>query len=651
MWTRIRSCQSSLSEAPWLAAAWLAAALALGGCEAGPEPAEPEVADENAERARVRDFWGLSREANRLRLAGEYEAAIESFEAALAIDPEHADSLYYLGVSLEQTGSYGRAEQVYRRMIEVNPRSNRAIAQLASLLSLAAPGAQPNLAEARALLLRAVEINREHSGPYLELGRLDLAEGDPRRAIEHFTTAARFGSAEGDLMVGVAHLLRGERSAAEARFRSVIGAAELERERSRRGEKSEGDVRTSSGVVAGPLQASAARAEVLLAPPSQGEWKDFARAAGLPTDGGRAAWADFDGDGWTDVLVCGPGPARLLRNVQGRFQAVAAPAVAAIREAWDAVPADVDSDGDLDLYLTRSGFVGFGENRLLRNDGGLAFTDITEASGLGAERATSAAAFADLDADGRPELIEAGASSDGFSGLRIFRRREDGWQDVTDDWGAGVFETAVDFEIVDFDGDGRLDLFVLPWKRNVVLLSGRPNGGFIDVTNDAGLANLRNSALSVAAADFDRDDKPDLLWIDHADFASPATPKGTAPGGGLIHLYRNRGKRTFERIAIPNAPASIRAMQILMLDFDSDGYGDAAVANGGLKSDSVGRPGLLWSLRGIGPEMSFFKFGAIGNAIGISAADPDGDGSLAIYIAKNRSLFPSIRGASDLVRR
>ncbi len=651
MWTQIRFCRSGPSEAPWLTAVWLTAALALGGCGAGPEPVEPEAVDVNSERARVRDFWGLAREANRLRLAGDYEAAIESFEAALVVDPKHEDSLYYLGVSLEQTGCYDRAEQVYRRMIAVNPRSNRAIAQLASLLSLAAPGAQPNLAEARALLLRAVEINREHSGPYLELGRLDLAEGDPGRAIERFTTAARFGSAEGELMVGVAHLLQGEQSAAEARFRFVIAAAELERERSRRGEKSEGDVRTAAGTVAGPLQSAAARAEALLAPPSQGEWKDVAREVGLPADGGRAVWADFDGDGWIDALVCGPGPARLFRNVRGRLQAVAAPAVSAVRDVWDAVSADWDGDGDLDLYLIRSGFVGLGENRLLRNDGGVAFRDITEASGLGGERATAAAAFADLDGDGRPELVEAGASSGGPGGLRVFRRNEDGWQDVAEDWVAAVFETVVDFEILDFDRDGRLDLFVLPWKRNIALLRGDPDGGFVDVTDDAGLANLRNSALSAATVDFDRDGETDLLWIDHADFASPATPKGTTPASGPLHLYRNEGNGTFERIATPNAPASIRAMQILMLDVDSDGYRDAAVANGGLKSDSVGRPGLLWSLRGIGPETSSFEFGTIGNAIGISAADPDGDGSLEIYIAKNYSLLPSIRGASDLVRR
>jgi hypothetical protein len=536
-------------------------------------------------------------------------------------------------------------------MIEVNPESNRAVTQLAALLALAAPGARRDLEEARVLLERAIEINREHSGPYLALGRLDLADNDPRQAIRHFTTAARFGSAEGDLMVGLTHLLLGERPAADARFRAVIAAAGRERERSKMGEKAEGDVPSSLGAVTGPLQAAAVRAEALLEARDPTGWENVALGAGLPADGGRAAWADFDHDGWTDALVCGPGPVRLFRNAQGRFQAVNAPAIAAVRDAWEAAWADTDGDGDLDVYMIRPGFVGSGENRLLRNDGRLALTDVTATAGLGAERATAAASFADLDGDGRLELVEAGAAFGRFGGLRVFRQEQGVWHEVAEDWGAGGFATVVDFEISDFDGDGRLDLFVLPWKRYVALLRGQPGGGFLDTTAAAGLGNLRNSALSAAAADFDRDGRPDLLWIDHADFAASTPPKGSAPGAGPIHLYRNLGNGTFQRTDVPDGPANIRAMQILAADFDADGFPDAAVANGGLRSDSVGWPGFVWSFRGISPEMPFFEVGALGNAVGTSAVDSDGDSLLEIYIAKNRLLRPLDRGTSELLRR
>ncbi len=78
--------------------------------------------------------------------------------------------------------------------------------------------------------------------------------------------------------------------------------------------------------------------------------------------------------------------------------------------------ADIDGDGDLDLFV---GFDGK-PNRLYRNDGGV-FTDIAAAAGLADARPTRAAAFGDADADGDSDLLVGFTPSPGASVLRFYR--------------------------------------------------------------------------------------------------------------------------------------------------------------------------------------------------------------------------------------
>ncbi len=322
---------SSFSRGAVVAALAIGVSVSFTSC-GDADPASEETALERSdskldERSRIRRFWQSNREANRLRLARDYEAAVESFRQALEIDPEHLDSLYYLGVALKEQGEYLQAEAVYRRMLEVNPESNRAVSQLAALLGLLAPGSRPDFGEARDWLERSVELNREHSGVALSLGRLLLQQREYEQAIESFEAAAGYGSAEGDLSVGFVELLRGDRPAARKRFEAVLAAAAREQERMARGEKAEGDTRTGSGGASSPLGSAANRARSLLAwvseKPRQERprpaWTDITAKVGLPSDGGRASWADYDGDGWTDVLIAGPGRVRLYRNRRGRF--------------------------------------------------------------------------------------------------------------------------------------------------------------------------------------------------------------------------------------------------------------------------------------------------------------------------------------------
>src|SRR5687768_4638251 len=121
--------------------------------------------------------------------------------------------------------------------------------------------------------------------------------------------------------------------------------------------------------------------------------------------GSGLAIADIDGDGRTDIyFVSQVGGNQLWRNLGGgRFEDITAPAGVAMlgKVSVSASFADVDNDGDADLYVTTVR----GGNKLFENDGRGRFRDISEASGLNYVGHSSAAVFFDYDRDGRLDLF------------------------------------------------------------------------------------------------------------------------------------------------------------------------------------------------------------------------------------------------------
>ncbi len=149
-----------------------------------------------------------------------------------------------------------------------------------------------------------------------------------------------------------------------------------------------------------------------------GVFEDVSLPSGIGRRAGRSMGvvaADFDGDGWADVFVANDGMENFLwRNRRdGTFEEVALPAGVALDGEGRALAnmgvaaGDPDEDGDLDLYVTHLA----GEtDTLWANDGAGTFRDVTARAGLAAPGLATTGfgtGFLDYDNDGRLDLFAA----------------------------------------------------------------------------------------------------------------------------------------------------------------------------------------------------------------------------------------------------
>jgi len=244
--------------------------------------------------------------------------------------------------------------------------------------------------------------------------------------------------------------------------------------------------------------------------------------------------------------------------------------------------ADYEGDGDDDLYFTNQ----LGANALYRNDGKGGFTDVTaSAGGLGLDdRICVAAAFADVDDDGDQDLYVTSTRG----GNAFFRNQGDGtFKDETVAAGLELVAHSEQPTFFDADGDGHLDLLVTntakwtteefdPRARYFVgrpslfemldapieenrFYRGRGDGTFVDATTDSGLQGYGWSG-DAAVFDYDEDGDPDVLMLNMF---------------GRTELYRNDGEGRFQPIlreTLDKAPWG--AMGAKAFDYDGDGHLD-----------------------------------------------------------------------------
>ena len=372
--------------------------------------------------------------------------------------------------------------------------------------------------------------------------------------------------------------------------------------------------------------------------------------------GSGVALGDVDGDGRIDVYLARTEGSNVLYRNLGDFRfediTVTAGVAAPDRYSTGATFADVDSDGDLDLLATALG----GPNTLFLNDGGGRFEDGTEAAGLTSDRGSTTSTFADVDGDGDLDLYISNYklvnATDLFTDQQLtfdnavqqigpedfeivpgmqehyrFERVDGEWErtELADpDWfylndGTGRFE-AVPFtagrfldergapltrppqlfglaaRFYDIDGDGDPDLYVCNDFEHPDLFLLNDGTGNFQAAPTTAIRTMSNASMGVDFADLDRDGDVDFYVVDmmsrdrrgrqmrslaHRPLRKRLGVVDDQPQWQRNTLFLNRGDATFSQIAeMARVDASDWSWTPVFVDVDLDGYEDLLVTNG-----------------------------------------------------------------------
>ena len=391
----------------------------------------------------------------------------------------------------------------------------------------------------------------------------------------------------------------------------------------------------------------------------------------IQSDGGGAAFLDFDQDGYIDIYACSgtwlegvsrsekpaelPGNHLYHNRGDGTFEDVTKKAgVGGPWYSMGVTSGDFNNDGYPDLFISN-----YGPNVLLKNNRNGSFTDVTKhANVAGGNECSVGAVWADYDNDSFLDLYVGNYLSfdpdykyyyapDGFPGPMAYDAQKDvlyhnngdgTFEDVTEKMGiTDIDGRAMGVGAADYDEDGYVDIFVANDHTLNYLWHNEGGKGFVDKGTMSGTAFSQGGeatvSMSVDFADFNDDGLLDLFVSDDT----------------YCSLYENLGNGVFSDKGVPSnismAAAQFVGWSSSFVDYDNDSDVDIFKTNGALKH-LYGQEDQMFQNEGGGKfrdaslELGkYFSEEFVGRGACLGDYDNDGDFDIFIVNLNSRAVF------------
>ena len=364
---------------------------------------------------------------------------------------------------------------------------------------------------------------------------------------------------------------------------------------------------------------------------------------------GGSAMDDFDGDGRLEIVITGSGlsePIHLFhQQPDGTFREdTVAAGLAGQVSSLNFLHFDANNDGRLDLLLQRGAWWhDFGQipNSLLIQQPDGTFVDRTLEAGIEVSAPSQTAAAADVDNDGDLDLYlgyEYGGRDENFP-CKLFRNRGDGtFEDVTKAAGVECNRYVKGVNFGDYDNDGLPDLYVSTMNSPNRLYHNDGDCKFHDVALELGVADP-NESFSCFFFDYNNDGWLDLYVACYNQgqriLDVGAWYKNGATGFDTQRLYENDGHGGFRDVT------RLRAMDRTCFpmgsnfgDVDNDGWPDLYLATGDPEFGALWPNVMLHNDGGRRFEdvTSATGTGHLQKGHGVSFGDVDGDGDQDLFV-------------------